>query len=89
MLSKSCWVVVYVVVVNCPCKLRLRVFLSESKPDRLFIEPTGLGHPAQLLEQLTEPHWQNSLAMRDWWWLWMAAVCMTKTGCSRTYIPIS
>ena len=38
--------------------------LSESKPDRLFIEPTGLGHPAQLLEQLTEPHWQNTLDMR-------------------------
>src|SRR5690606_11834865 len=27
-------------------------------------EPTGLGHPAQLVEQLTEPHWQQSIAMR-------------------------
>ncbi len=29
-----------------------------------FIEPTGLGHPAQLLEQLTEPHWHSHLNMR-------------------------
>lgn len=47
-----------------PMQIALARLLSESKPDRLFIEPTGLGHPAQLLEQLTEPHWQNSLAMR-------------------------
>ncbi len=47
-----------------PMQIALARLLSESKPDRLFIEPTGLGHPAQLLEQLTEPHWQSSLAMR-------------------------
>ncbi|MCH7305415.1 GTP-binding protein [Acinetobacter sp. NIPH 1869] len=47
-----------------PMQIALSRLLSESKPDRLFIEPTGLGHPAQLLEQLTEPHWQTSLAMR-------------------------
>jgi G3E family GTPase len=47
-----------------PMQIALSRLLSESKPDRLFIEPTGLGHPAQLLEQLTEPHWQQSIAMR-------------------------
>lgn len=47
-----------------PMQIALARLLTESKPDRLFIEPTGLGHPAQLLEQLTEPHWQSSLAMR-------------------------
>ncbi|MCH7336400.1 GTP-binding protein [Acinetobacter sp. NIPH 2699] len=47
-----------------PMHIALARLLSESKPDRLFIEPTGLGHPAQLLEQLTEPHWQSSLEMR-------------------------
>ena len=47
-----------------PMQIALARLLSESQPDRLFIEPTGLGHPAQLLEQLTEPHWQSSLAMR-------------------------
>lgn len=47
-----------------PMQIALSRLLSESKPDRLFIEPTGLGHPAQLLEQLTEPHWQPSIAMQ-------------------------
>lgn len=40
-----------------PMQIALSRLLSETQPDRLFIEPTGLGHPAQLLEQLTEPHW--------------------------------
>lgn len=47
-----------------PMQIALSRLLSETKPNRLFIEPTGLGHPAQLLEQLTEPHWQQSIAMR-------------------------
>ena len=47
-----------------PMQIALSRLLSETKPDRLFIEPTGLGHPAQLLEQLTEPHWQQNIAMR-------------------------
>lgn len=47
-----------------PMQIALARLLSETKPDRLFIEPTGLGHPAQLLEQLTEPHWQKNLDMR-------------------------
>lgn len=47
-----------------PMQMALSRLLSETQPDRLFIEPTGLGHPAQLLEQLTEPHWQPHLNMR-------------------------
>ena len=47
-----------------PMQIALSRLLSEVKPDRLFIEPTGLGHPGQLLEQLTEPHWHPHLAMR-------------------------
>lgn len=51
----------------CTSQLTMQIALSrliqESKPDRLFIEPTGLGHPAQLLEQLTEPHWQSMIDM--------------------------
>ena len=47
-----------------PMHIALARLLSETKPNRLFIEPTGLGHPAQLFDQLTEPHWQSSLAMR-------------------------
>lgn len=47
-----------------PMQIALSRLLNEAKPDRLFIEPTGLGHPAQLLEQLTEPHWQAHLKMK-------------------------
>lgn len=47
-----------------PMQIALSRLLSESKPDRLFIEPTGLGHPSQLFEQLTEPHWQSLLSMQ-------------------------
>lgn len=46
-----------------PMQIALSRLISENKVDRLFIEPTGLGHPAQLLEQLTEPHWQQHLSM--------------------------
>ncbi|TXJ05140.1 MAG: GTP-binding protein [Acinetobacter sp.] len=47
-----------------PMQLALSRLLSETKPDRLFIEPTGLGHPAQLVEQLSEAHWHSSLVLR-------------------------
>ena len=47
-----------------PMQIALSRLLQDSKPDRLFIEPTGLGHPAQLLEQLTEPHWNSLISMR-------------------------
>lgn len=48
-----------------PMQIALSRLLSDNKIDRLFIEPTGLGHPAQLLEQLTEPHWLQHLSMRS------------------------
>lgn len=47
-----------------PMQIALSRLLFDTQPDRLFIEPTGLGHPAQLLEQLTEPHWQQNIAMQ-------------------------
>lgn len=48
-----------------PMQIALSRLLSDVQPDRLFIEPTGLGHPAQILEQLTEPHWQHYLSMKS------------------------
>lgn len=47
-----------------PMQLALSRLLQEQQPDRLFIEPTGLGHPQQLLDQLSELHWQSSLDLR-------------------------
>ncbi|MEC7118433.1 MAG: GTP-binding protein [Pseudomonadota bacterium] len=47
-----------------PMQIGLSRLLGQAKPDRLFIEPTGLGHPKQLVEQLTAEHWQQSLQLR-------------------------
>lgn len=47
-----------------PMQIALSRLIHDKQPDRLFIEPTGLGHPAQLLEQLTEPQWQDTIDMR-------------------------
>jgi G3E family GTPase len=48
-----------------PMQITLSRLISDQKIDRLFIEPTGLGHPSQLLEQLTEPHWHQHLSIRS------------------------
>lgn len=47
-----------------PMQVGLARLLTKTKPTRLFIEPTGLGHPLQLIEQLSEPHWARALDLR-------------------------
>ncbi|WP_350615102.1 CobW family GTP-binding protein [Pseudomonas sp. HY7a-MNA-CIBAN-0227] len=47
-----------------PFQVGLGRLLRKAKPDRLFIEPSGLGHPAQLLKQLREAPWQDVLAVQ-------------------------
>ncbi|MFC6336046.1 cobalamin biosynthesis protein CobW [Pseudomonas sp. CCM 7891] len=47
-----------------PFQVGLGRLLRKAKPDRLFIEPSGLGHPAQLLQQLREEPWQKVLAVQ-------------------------
>ncbi|SFV04401.1 Zinc-binding GTPase YeiR [Pseudomonas fluorescens] len=51
-------------VNGAPFQVGLGRLLRKAKPDRLFIEPSGLGHPAQLLKQLREAPWQNVLAVQ-------------------------
>lgn len=51
-------------VNGAPFQVGLGRLLRKAKPDRLFIEPSGLGHPAQLLGQLREAPWQNVLAVQ-------------------------
>lgn len=46
---------------NMPMQLALGQIVSLANADRLLIEPTGLGHPAQILATLREPHWQAQL----------------------------
>ena len=38
-----------------PMQVGLNTLLRQGKPDRLLIEPTGLGHPRQILDILTAP----------------------------------
>ena len=47
-----------------PFQVGLGRLLRKAKPDRLLIEASGLGHPAALLEQLTQPPWQGVLALQ-------------------------
>ncbi|MGJ8679670.1 CobW family GTP-binding protein [Paraglaciecola sp.] len=46
---------------NLPMQIALNLLLAQAKPDRLLIEPTGLGHPQEVLQALTEPHYQEVL----------------------------
>ncbi|MHC8369380.1 CobW family GTP-binding protein [Pseudomonas sp. MDT1-85] len=48
-----------------PFQIGLGRLLRKARPDRLFIEPSGLGHPAQLLRQLNEAPWQGVLAVQQ------------------------
>ncbi|AUG44025.1 cobalamin biosynthesis protein CobW [Pseudomonas chlororaphis] len=51
-------------VNGAPFQVGLGRLLRKARPDRLFIEPSGLGHPAQLLQQLREAPWQKVLAVQ-------------------------
>lgn len=47
-----------------PFQVGLGRLLRKSRPDRLFIEPSGLGHPLQLLAQLQQPPWAGALKIQ-------------------------
>lgn len=51
-------------VSGVPFQVGLGRLLRKAKPDRLFIEPSGLGHPLQLLDQLKNEPWQNVLTVQ-------------------------
>ena len=51
-------------VNGAPFQVGLGRLLRQAKPDRLFIEPSGLAHPAQLLKQLREAPWLDVLAVQ-------------------------
>ncbi|MBN3863706.1 cobalamin biosynthesis protein CobW [Pseudomonas frederiksbergensis] len=51
-------------VNGAPFQIGLGRLLRKAQPDRLFIEPSGLGHPAQLLRQLSEAPWQGVLTVQ-------------------------
>ena len=47
-----------------PFQVGLGRLLRKSRPDRLFIEPSGLGHPLQLLAQLQQAPWVGVLTIQ-------------------------
>ncbi len=47
-----------------PLQVALSQLLSRARPTRVIIEPTGLGHPARVLDALREPHWRAALDVR-------------------------
>jgi G3E family GTPase len=51
-------------VNGAPFQIGIGRLLRKARPDRLFIEPSGLGHPAQLLKQLNEAPWLGVLAVQ-------------------------
>lgn len=51
-------------VNGAPFQVGLGRLLRKARPHRLFIEPSGLGHPAQLLAQLRQAPWQGVLAVQ-------------------------
>jgi G3E family GTPase len=46
-----------------PMQIALNQLLNKSKPDRLLIEPTGLGHPKEVLEILSADYYQDVLSL--------------------------
>lgn len=47
-----------------PMQVALSQLLAKARPQRLLIEPTGLGHPKQMIESLSESHWQSTLSLQ-------------------------
>lgn len=50
-------------VAGLPMQIGLNQLIHKARPDRLLIEPTGLGHPSQILDVLTGEHYRETLQM--------------------------
>ena len=48
-----------------PMQVALNQLLKEARPDRLLIEPTGLGHPKQIIAALSKPEYHSVLDLRS------------------------
>ncbi len=46
-----------------PMQVALNQLLTKSRPDRLLIEPTGLGHPQEVLEVLSSDYYSDILSL--------------------------
>jgi len=50
-------------VAGLPMQIGLNQLIARARPDRLLIEPTGLGHPSRILDTLTSEYYQDVLAL--------------------------
>lgn len=51
-------------VAGLPMKIALNMLITTTKPDRIIIEPTGLGHPADIIKTLTGEYYDTVLDVR-------------------------
>jgi len=47
-----------------PMQMAMNMLLARARPDRLIIEPTGLGHPFEVVSVLSSQHYQDVLDIR-------------------------
>jgi len=60
--------------VGLPSKIALNQLIKAQNPDRIIIEPTGLAHPKQVLEQFSGPEFKGVLELQ-------AVVCLVDPWC--------
>lgn len=51
-------------VADLPMRTALNMLISKTNPDRILIEPTGLGHPADIINSLLDENYQGVLNLR-------------------------
>ena len=51
-------------VAGLPMKMALNMLIARTKPDRILIEPTGLGHPEEIINTLTGEYYNEVLDLR-------------------------
>lgn len=48
-----------------PTQVAINQLIARAKPDRLLIEPTGLGHPNEIIKVLSAPHYHNVIRLQS------------------------
>ena len=48
-----------------PMRVALNQLISKAKPDRLMIEPTGLGHPREVIKALLQPEYHGVIDLQS------------------------
>jgi len=46
-------------------QIALNMLIAQAKPDRMLIEPTGLGHPLEIIANLSAPHYADIIRLNS------------------------